>query len=112
MIKPFQPVGDLLWAFAFSKSTTMPSESTRNRRSSKPCRISNKDVLGLEADSGRPKIPGVPGYWINVGQGGQIHLIGGKQPSPLAKGLGQDPTIPHVALTVADIKETKADLDG
>jgi hypothetical protein len=38
-------------------------------------------------------------------------LIGGEQPSPLAKGPGQDPTIPHVALAVADIQETKAELD-
>jgi catechol 2,3-dioxygenase-like lactoylglutathione lyase family enzyme len=69
------------------------------------------DVLGLDADPGRPTIPGVPGFWINVGEGGQIHLIGGAQPSPLAKGPGQDPTIPHVALAVADIQETKAELD-
>jgi catechol 2,3-dioxygenase-like lactoylglutathione lyase family enzyme len=69
------------------------------------------DVLGLEVDPGRPTIPGVPGFWINVGEGGQIHLIGGAQPSPLAKGPGQDPTIPHVALAVADIQETKAELD-
>ncbi len=69
-----------------------------------------QDVLGLEADPGRPTIPGVPGFWINVGEGGQIHLIGGEQPSPLAKGPGQDPTIPHVALAVADIQETKAEL--
>jgi len=34
-----------------------------------------EDVLGLGADPGRPTIPGVPGFWINVGQGGQIHLI-------------------------------------
>ena len=70
-----------------------------------------QDVLGLEADPRRPKIPGVPGFWINVGEGGQIHLIGGEQPSPLAKGPRQDPTIPHVALAVADIQETKAELD-
>ena len=50
-----------------------------------------KDVLGLGADSGRPTIAGVPGFWINVGGGGQIHLIGGAQPSTLAKGPGQDP---------------------
>ena len=55
--------------------------------------------------------PGVPGFWINVGEGGQIHLIGGEQPSPLAKGPGQDPTIPHVALAVADIQKTKAELN-
>ena len=42
-------------------------------------------VLGLAADPGRPKIAGVPGFWINVGEGSQIHLIGGAQPSTLAK---------------------------
>jgi catechol 2,3-dioxygenase-like lactoylglutathione lyase family enzyme len=70
-----------------------------------------EDVLGMKADPGRPTIPGVPGFWINIGEGSQIHLIGGQQPSPLAKGLGQDPTIPHVALAVADIQQTKAELD-
>jgi catechol 2,3-dioxygenase-like lactoylglutathione lyase family enzyme len=70
-----------------------------------------QNVLGLDADPGRPTIQGVPGFWINVGEGGQIHLIGGAQPSTLAKGPGQDPTIPHVALAVADIQETKAELD-
>jgi catechol 2,3-dioxygenase-like lactoylglutathione lyase family enzyme len=70
-----------------------------------------RNVLGLGADPGRPTIPGVPGFWINVGGGGQIHLIAGAQPSPLAKGPGQDPTIPHVALAVADIQATKAELD-
>ena len=68
-------------------------------------------VLGLGVDPGRPTIPKVPGFWVNVGDGSQIHLIGGPQPSTLAKGPGQDPTIPHVALAVADIQETKADLD-
>jgi len=70
-----------------------------------------KDVLGLGADPRRPQIPGVPGFWINVGDTGQIHLIAGEQPSPLAKGPGEDPTIPHVALAVADIQQTKAELD-
>ena len=68
-------------------------------------------VLGLDVDPGRPTIPGVPGFWINTGASGQIHLIGGAQPSPLATGPGQDPTIPHVALAVADIQTTKAELD-
>ena len=68
-------------------------------------------VLGLDADPKRPKIPGVPGFWINVGASAQIHLIGGQQPSPLAKGPGQDPTIPHVALAVADIQEAKAEFE-
>src|SRR5436305_13772791 len=68
-------------------------------------------VLGLGVDPGRPNIPKVPGFWINVGDGSQIHLIGGAQPSPLAKGPGQDPTIPHVALAVAAIQETEAEPD-
>ena len=68
-------------------------------------------ALGMGVDPGRPTIPGVPGFWINVGEGAQIHLIGGDQPSTLAKGPGQDPTIPHVALAVADIQETKTELD-
>lgn len=69
------------------------------------------DVLGLHRDQGRPTIPGIPGAWINVGAVGQIHLIGGEQPSPVAKGPGQDPTRPHVAFAVADIVAARAELD-
>lgn len=69
------------------------------------------DVLGLKADDGRPALPGIPGAWINVGEVGQLHLIGGDLPSPFAKGPGQDPTAPHVALAVENIVETKAELD-
>ena len=68
-------------------------------------------VLGLAHDQGRPTIPGIPDMWINVGEVGQIHLIGGDQPSPVARGPGEDPTRPHVAMAVADIVETKAELD-
>ncbi len=70
-----------------------------------------KGLLGLEPDSGRPPLPGIPGFWINVGETGQIHLIGGPQPSPLSKGSEMDPVVPHVALAVADIAEAKAELD-
>lgn len=69
------------------------------------------NVLGLERDTGRPTIPSIPGAWINVGDVGQIHLFGGNQPSPVAKGPGQDPTLPHIALAVADILETRRELD-
>jgi len=68
------------------------------------------EVLGLPHDRGRPNISGVPGWWINVGQDGQIHLIGGDDPSPVAKGPGQDPAAPHVALAVESIAEAKAEL--
>jgi catechol 2,3-dioxygenase-like lactoylglutathione lyase family enzyme len=69
------------------------------------------DVLGLQCDPGRPTIPGIPGAWVNVGEVGQIHLIGGKQPSPVAKGPGEDPTRPHVAYAVKSVVETRAELD-
>ncbi len=69
------------------------------------------DVLGLHRDKGRPTIPGIPGLWINVGEVGQIHLFGGNQPSPVAKGPGQDPTLPHIALAVADIVESRKELE-
>jgi catechol 2,3-dioxygenase-like lactoylglutathione lyase family enzyme len=70
-----------------------------------------KDVLGLARDAGRPTIPGIPGAWINVGDVGQIHLIGGEQPSPVAKGPGEDPTRPHIAFAVRNIVATRAELD-
>ncbi len=69
------------------------------------------DVLGLERDKGRPEIPGIPGMWINIGDVGQIHLIGGDFPSRFSQGPGKDPTAPHVALAVENIVETKAELD-
>ena len=70
-----------------------------------------KDVLGLGRDEKRPTIPGIPGAWINVGEVGQIHLIGGAQPSPVAKGPGEDPTRPHIAFAVKDIVATRKELE-
>lgn len=68
-------------------------------------------VLGLSPDPGRPNIPGIPGYWMDVGGHAQIHLMGVKGLSPYAKGEGQDPASPHVALAVPDIQEAKRELD-
>jgi len=68
-------------------------------------------VLGLPHDTGRPEIAGIPGMWINVGEVGQIHLIGGEQPSPVAKGPGEDPTRPHIAFAVKDIVATRKELE-
>src|SRR5215475_2958370 len=55
-----------------------------------------RDVLGLTTDPGRPEIPGIPGYWMDLGQT-QIHLMGASGPSRYAKGERQDPTLTHVA---------------
>ena len=71
-------------------------------------------VLGLETDSGRPTIPGIPGFWMYVGKGentSQIHLMGAVGVSPVARSEKEDPTHPHVALAVEDIQEAKRDLD-
>ena len=34
------------------------------------------DVLGLDPDPGRPHIPTIDGYWMDVGGTAQIHLMG------------------------------------
>mgnify|MGYP002078559767 CR=1 FL=1 len=69
------------------------------------------EVLGLEADPGRPNIAAVPGLWINVGTTTQIHLMGGQFPSVLAKVPEEDPVDVHVALAVEDIAAAKSELD-
>ena len=72
------------------------------------------DLLGLEADEGRPNIPGVPGFWMYVGedeQRTQIHLMGATGQSPVANNAEEDPTRPHVALAVEDINESRRELE-
>src|SRR5258708_30328529 len=69
------------------------------------------DVLSLQHDAGRPTIPTIDGYWMDVGGTAQIHLMGVNGQSKFAKGPGQDPSLPHVALAVADIEETRKELD-
>ena len=70
-----------------------------------------RDVLGLTPDEGRPHIPAVPGFWMDVGGKAQIHLMGVTGTSRLAKGPDKDPSKPHVALAVPDIQEAKKELD-
>jgi len=70
-----------------------------------------RDVLGLAFDPGRPYIPTIDGYWMDVGEAAQIHLMGVDGISKFAKGPNQDPSRPHVALAVADIQETRRELD-
>jgi catechol 2,3-dioxygenase-like lactoylglutathione lyase family enzyme len=77
-------------------------------------RLFYTNVLGLQADEERPDIPGVPGFWMFVGNGNQtasIHLIGADGVSPIALSAKEDPTLPHVALGVEDIQETKRELE-
>ena len=69
------------------------------------------DVLGLDADQGRPTIPTIDGYWMDVGGNAQIHLMGVDGQSKFAQGPDKDPSRPHVALAVPDIQEAKAELE-
>ncbi len=72
------------------------------------------EVLGLAIDPGRPQVPGIPGFWLYVGQGeqtAQIHLMGAVGKSPMARSEKEDPTLPHVALAVEDIEEARRELD-
>ena len=69
------------------------------------------DVLGLAPDTGRPEIPSIGGYWMNVGGDAQIHLMGVNGMSKYAQGADKDPSRPHVALAVPDIQEAKKELD-
>ncbi len=69
------------------------------------------DVLHLDADSGRPEIPGLPGFWLYVGDGStQIHLMGVAATTPSER-AEIDPTRPHVALAVEDVREARAELE-
>lgn len=69
-----------------------------------------RDVLGLTPDGGRPYISDIPGYWMEVGDNAQIHLISAEGLSRLADGPGRDPAGPHVALAVPDIHEARLEL--
>src|SRR5947209_18113552 len=69
------------------------------------------DVLGLDPDPGRPHIPTIDGYWMDVGGTAQIHLMGVNGQSKFAKGPAQAPSLPHVALAAAGIPETRKQLD-
>ena len=71
-------------------------------------------LLGLQADEGRPDIPGIPGWWMYVGddeQRTQIHLMGAVGVSPVARDAEEDPTRPHVALAVESIDEARRELE-
>ena len=66
-----------------------------------------RDVLGLTVDTGRPEIPGIPGYWMDCGNDTQIHIMGCEGTSRYANGPTQDPTtlatpLPPYKLTYVD----------
>ena len=69
-----------------------------------------KGVVGLDFDEGRPNIPGIPGFWMDVPNDVQIHLMGKEGPSRYARGPDKDPVNVHVALAVPDVAEAEEEL--
>jgi len=75
-----------------------------------PMRDFYRDVLALNQDTGRWHIPGVHGYFLDVPNDVQVHLLGCDGPSRYAQGPDKDPVANHVALAVADILEAEVEL--
>ncbi|MCY1080723.1 VOC family protein [Archangium lansingense] len=75
-----------------------------------PMREFYEGVLGLSSDAGRPRIPGIPGHFMDVPGDTQIHLLGKEGPSMYAQGPGRDPVDTHVALAVADVAGAEREL--
>jgi class 3 adenylate cyclase len=68
------------------------------------------NVLGLAQDPGRNVRSRMPGYWLDVGDHAQVHLMG-VTGTGMDLGDGIDPSAPHVALAVADVAAARAELD-
>jgi len=72
------------------------------------------DLLGFQVDGRRPEIPGVPGFWLNIGASSatlQLHVMGAEGISPVARSKHQDPARPHLAFAVEDLEEAKRELE-
>jgi len=71
-----------------------------------------QDVMGLATDVGRWNIPHLPGFFLDLPDDTQIHLLGrdGSTPSHYATSPDQDPVTNHVALAVADIQIAEQEL--
>ncbi|HEV2363340.1 MAG TPA: VOC family protein [Caulobacteraceae bacterium] len=66
-----------------------------------------RDILGFSSDAGRWVIPGIPGYFFDVPNDIQIHLLGSDGQSPYSQGFGRDPVENHMALAVEDVVEAE-----
>ena len=67
-------------------------------------------VLGLEQDHNRPDLS-YPGAWLNLGEGGQIHLIELPNPDPVKDRPPHGGRDRHTALTVSSLDDVTAALD-
>lgn len=67
-------------------------------------------VLGLHPDPGAREIPGIPLFWMDVGDT-QVHLFSLDGTSQYARTPDRDPFTPHLAFGVPDIAEARAELE-
>jgi glyoxylase I family protein len=67
-------------------------------------------VLGLEQNHDRPELS-YPGAWLNLGDGGQIHLIELPNPDPVDNRPEHGGRDRHTALTVSNLEEVIARLE-
>ena len=71
------------------------------------------DLLGLQIDTQRPEINGIPGFWINISDGDrtqQIHVMGATGASPVSRSKTEDPTRMHIAFAVESIEEARVEI--
>ncbi|WP_109526652.1 MULTISPECIES: VOC family protein [Nocardia] len=68
------------------------------------------EVLGLRPDPGAREIPGIPLFWMDVGDT-QVHLFALGGTSEYARTPDRDPFTQHVAFGVPDIAAACAELD-
>jgi catechol 2,3-dioxygenase-like lactoylglutathione lyase family enzyme len=69
------------------------------------------DVLGLQIDTQRPKITGIPGFWVNISDGDrtqQVHVMGAAGASPVSRSRTEDPTRMHIAFAVESIDAARS----
>ena len=67
-------------------------------------------VLGLEHNPDRPDLA-YPGAWLNLAEGGQIHLIESPNPDPVDNRPEHGGRDRHTALTVSSLDVVIAELD-
>ena len=69
------------------------------------------DVLGLQIDTQRPEITGIPGFWVNISDGDrtqQVHVMGATGASPVSRSKTEDPTRMHIAFAVESIDAARS----
>ena len=69
------------------------------------------DVLGLQIDTQRPEIKGIPGFWVNMSDGDrtqQVHVIGATGAAPVSRSKTEDPTRMHIAFAVENIDAARS----